>query len=109
MRGRLGARLAIAAREGHLGGVCRAVAGEMERIARDAGAEFVLVRDIPYARRSGDSRVHRRGFQPLMGFPIAMMTVRWPSFEGYLDALKCATRKRIRRFLSRPAPGSRRR
>jgi 8-amino-7-oxononanoate synthase len=96
---------AIAASRADLGGVCHAVAGEMERIAHDSGAEFVLVRDVPHGALGDYQAFTEAGYAPLMGFPIATMAVRSDSFEGYLDLLKCATRRHVRRFLSRQPAG----
>ncbi len=95
---------AIAAREGSLPEVCQAVAPELERIAREAGAEFVLVRDVPIARQPELEGFSSRGFQPLLGYPIARMALRWASFDDYLAALKCSTRKRLRRYLAQVGP-----
>jgi 8-amino-7-oxononanoate synthase len=97
-------RAVAAARPAQLGDVCRAVASEMDRIARDAGAEFVLVRDIPYGMLGEHEAFLHAGYAPLLGFPIATMPVRWKSFDEYLAGLTSAKRNRVRHYLSHPAP-----
>ncbi len=93
----------IAAVPADLGAVSDLAASEMERIARDAHAELILVRDIPYARLAEHSAFLQHGFAPLLGFPVATMAVRWASFDDYTAALKSSTRYLMRRFLSHPA------
>ncbi len=92
---------AIAARDGMLPRVCRAVVPEMERIARDARADMILLRDVPFGDRADYAGFAESGFQPLLGFPVAKMPLRWSSFDEYLQALKCSTRKRVKRGLAR--------
>ncbi len=92
---------AICAPAEHLSEVCRETARTMDRIAREAGAEFVLVRDIPHARLQDHASFLREGYAPLLGFPIARMAVKWASFDEYLAALKSHTRQDIRRALAR--------
>ncbi len=96
---------AMAADPASLDHVCRVAAHEMERIARDVGADFVLVRDIPHASLSEHTAFLAAGFAPLLGFPVARMAVRWNSFDEYVAALKSSTRYLMRRCLSHPVAG----
>ncbi|MBN2371188.1 MAG: aminotransferase class I/II-fold pyridoxal phosphate-dependent enzyme, partial [Vicinamibacteria bacterium] len=95
----------IAASDADLSQVCHAAANEMTRLALEAGAEFVLVRDVPYSMLQDHAAFLEEGYAPLLGFPIAKMAARWVSFDAYLDALKSHTRQDIRRAMSRRPAG----
>ncbi len=95
---------AVAARGEWRPAVCRAAALEMEQIARESRADILLIRDVPAAHQKDYAALGGDGFLPLLGFPIARMAVRWRSFDEYLQALKCTSRKRIRRYLSKRSP-----
>jgi 8-amino-7-oxononanoate synthase len=75
----------------------RALAGEVEEIARLENADLSVVRDVE-AKRYGEFRVlEQEGYRPTMGFPIARLRLGWTSFEGYLAALKHKKRVDVRR------------
>jgi len=95
----------MAADDAHFPELCGLAAREMERIAANEGAELVLVRDTPFTKRRLYATLIEQGYVPLMGFPIAMMPVRWASFDEHLADLKCATRHRLRRHLARESAG----
>jgi 8-amino-7-oxononanoate synthase len=74
----------------------RAVAEELEAIARLENADLGVVRDIP-AERYGEFRLlEERGFRPALGFAAARMKLEWSSFDGYLAALKAKKRLDVR-------------
>lgn len=95
---------AIAAGEASDGRVRQVAVREMQAIARANGAELVLVRDIPASRFGDYADLAQDGFQPLAGFPIARMGLRWRSLDEYLAALKATSRYRIRHLLSKSSP-----
>ncbi|WP_051208576.1 aminotransferase class I/II-fold pyridoxal phosphate-dependent enzyme [Propionicicella superfundia] len=80
-------------REAFLG----ALGPTLDELARIEGADLIVVRDIPVERYPDFHAVRAAGYQPVLGFPIARLALRWPDFDGYLAALKHKKRQRIRR------------
>jgi 8-amino-7-oxononanoate synthase len=73
---------------------------ELDQIASQHQADFVLLRDIPLERYE----LYRRAFSPLgyvpsIGFPDAVLELRWKSLDEYLAALDSKTRLKFRNSL----------
>jgi 8-amino-7-oxononanoate synthase len=75
----------------------RALAAELEKIARLEDADLGVVRDVAAERYEEFRALEAEGYRPAMGFPIARMALHWNSFDGYLDALKAKKRLDVRR------------
>lgn len=75
----------------------RALAPELDRLARMENADLGLIRDIP-ANQYPEFRVlEEEGYRPALGFPIARLDLGWTSFDGYLAALKHKKRQKVHR------------
>lgn len=69
---------------------------EMEEISRNSKADIILVRDIPYEKFSFYYQFFKEyQYEPILGFPIAMMRVPGNTFEEYLRAYKSKSRDKI--------------
>jgi len=88
---------AIAAEDEILPSILPSVVSEMESIGKQAGADFILIRDIPYHRYQLYKPLEEEGFIPVPRFPTATMELRWNTFEDYLTSLKQRTRRNIRK------------
>lgn len=92
----------IAARDGLLADILPAAIGEMEAVAREAKADIILLRDVPYHKfRLYHDYLKTRGYEPVLGYPTTIMTLPWASFDDYLSSLKSSTRYNIKSHLSR--------
>lgn len=95
----VGEALAVADPATHTEAV-RALAAEMESAGAQSGADFLLIRDIPWGRYRAYFDVLRPlGYYPLLGFPNAVLPLRWNSLEAYLAALNSKTRLKFRNSL----------
>ena len=90
---------AIAADNEILPSILPSVVSKMESIGKKAGAEFILIRDIPYHRYQLYKPLEEEGFIPVLGFPTAKMELKWNTFEDYLTSLKHSKRRKIRRIM----------
>jgi len=90
---------AIAADNEILPSILPSVVSKMESIGKQAGADFILIRDIPYHRYQLCEPLEEEGFIPVLGFPTAKMELRWNTFEDYLTSLKSKTRRDIRKHM----------
>ncbi|HEY3352172.1 MAG TPA: 8-amino-7-oxononanoate synthase family protein [Polyangia bacterium] len=75
----------------------RALAAEVEVIARLEDADLGVIRDVAAARYDDFRVLEEDGYRPAPGFAIARLQLGWPSFDGYLAALKSKTRANVRR------------
>lgn len=89
----------IAAKDGIIPSLSLAVVQEMENIGKRAGAEFMLIRDIPYYKYHLYKELESREFRPVQGFPTTVLQLEWATFEDYLAALKGSTRSDNRDLL----------
>ncbi|UXY17131.1 aminotransferase class I/II-fold pyridoxal phosphate-dependent enzyme [Chitiniphilus purpureus] len=70
---------------------------EMDAIAQEQGAQFQMIRDVPYERFDEYMAVLRpAGFYPALGFPNSVLDISWKSIEEYLTALNAKTRLKFR-------------
>lgn len=89
----------------YTGEFLHALSCKVDEIAAFEKAELCIVRDIPSESYNEFSRLEEYGFRPVMGFPVARMTVTWNKFEEYLASLKAKKRHNIlRRRLKLQAP-----
>lgn len=95
----------ISVLEEYSGDFCTALAEQMERIGRERAVDLILIRDLPYRQIEKYSAFERAEFLPVMGYPSTVLETPWRSFEEYLDALRNAQRKNIKktlRYLDQP-------
>ncbi len=76
----------------------RALAPELEELARLENADLGVIRDIPADRYPELRVLEEDGYRPTLGFPIARLALGWTSFDGYLAALKHKKRQNVRRL-----------
>jgi len=70
---------------------------EMEKIGRQSGVDFLLIRDVPLAKFESYQEVLRpAGYYPVLGFPNTVLDIRWDSLEGYLISLNAKNRLKFR-------------
>ena len=70
---------------------------ELQDIARLEDADFLLHRDIPLARYGASlGSLGALGYTPAVGFPNAVLPVRWASIDDYLASLDSKTRLKFR-------------
>lgn len=78
----------------------RALAAEMAAAGAELGADFHLIRDVPWARYIAYRDVLRPlGFYPVLGFPNAVLPIRWRRLDDYLASLNSKTRLKFRNSL----------
>ena len=78
----------------------RTVSREMDRIADEENADFLLIRDVPMTQYEAYHDILRPlGYYPILGFPNAVLPVCWDSLDGYLAALNSKTRLKFRNSL----------
>jgi 8-amino-7-oxononanoate synthase len=75
----------------------RALADEVEEIARLEDADLGVVRDVGAGRYAELRVLEEEGYRPALGFPMARMALGWTRFDGYLAALKTKKRTDVRR------------
>lgn len=95
----------IAARGSWLPATVRAVALELERIARDRGGQVAIVRDVPFEARASYRALEELGWVSVLGFPRAGMALNQGSFEEYLRALKYKKSLQLRNTMKKLAEG----
>jgi 8-amino-7-oxononanoate synthase len=76
-----------------------ALADQMEMIGREKSADIILIRDVPFGEVDGYSPFQKAGYLPVMGYPSTVLELPWDSFEEYLDALRNAQRKNVKKTL----------
>ncbi|WP_211238110.1 aminotransferase class I/II-fold pyridoxal phosphate-dependent enzyme [Derxia gummosa] len=73
---------------------------ELRRIAAESRADYILYRDIGighYAQYR--AALAPLGYVPSIGFPNAVLPLRWDSLDAYLSALDSKTRLKLRNSL----------
>lgn len=95
----VGEALAVDGEEWHAEAL-RALAAEMAVAGAALGADFHLIRDVPWSRYRAYRDVLRPlGFYPVLGFPNAVLPIRWRRLDDYLAALNSKTRLKFRNSL----------
>ena len=69
---------------------------KLDEIAQFENADLGLIRDISPSSLSEFDVLKNKGYQSVMGFPVARMKLNWSSFDEYLAALKSQKRHKIR-------------
>jgi 8-amino-7-oxononanoate synthase len=70
---------------------------QMHGIARESGADFLLVRDIPLSRfDTYNTALKPLGYRPLLGFPNSAISIAWERLEDYLAVLDSKTRLKFK-------------
>ncbi|WP_217808711.1 aminotransferase class I/II-fold pyridoxal phosphate-dependent enzyme [Derxia lacustris] len=73
---------------------------ELGNLAAHHGADFILIRDIPLARYAQyRAALAPLGYAPSVGFPNAVLPLRWDSLDDYLACLDGKTRLKFRNAL----------
>ncbi|MBI4898864.1 MAG: GNAT family N-acetyltransferase, partial [Actinobacteria bacterium] len=73
----------------------QALSPALDELARLEGADLGVIRDVPPGRYQEFRVLEAAGYRPALGFPIARLGLGWPSFEGYVGALKHKTRQHL--------------
>ena len=92
---------AVAARAENFNAFLSSAVQEMERIAQESGADYILIRDIPYAGYARYQALEQHGFAPILGFPSTSLSVSVHSFSEYLALLKSDTRSKIQTHIKK--------
>ncbi len=74
-----------------------ALVNSLEDVAKSSHADVVLVRDVPLPGVDAYQQLRARGFDPLFGFPAAVIPIVWNSFDEYAASLKSENRRRVRK------------
>lgn len=107
--------LGCAAGEGHLDYqdetdaevVAQSIANELRRLARQARASLVVLKEFHARYRLPLARLSRTGFTRVPSLPMTRLSIDYKSFDEYMTkALSKATRKSIRRKLRAAEEGS---
>jgi 8-amino-7-oxononanoate synthase len=69
---------------------------KIDEIACLEKADLCIIRDIATSQYHNFKTLENLGFCPVMGFPIARMSLRWNNLEEYLTSLKAKKRNNIR-------------
>ena len=83
-----------------LSGLFFALDQALQKIADEEEADFILVRDVPASSYDQYlSALSGIGYSPSIGFPNALLPVRWSRFEDYLADINSKTRLKFRNSL----------
>lgn len=95
----IGEGLALAS-DGLMADIAAELDRELEAIASEHQADFLLLRDIPGKRYDlYQNAFGPLGYVPSVGFPDAVLELRWKSLDEYLTALDSKTRLKFRNSL----------
>jgi 8-amino-7-oxononanoate synthase len=75
----------------------RALAAELDEIAKVEDADLCVVRDVDPARYGHFRVLEEEGYRPTPGFTVARLPLSWTSLDGYLAALKHQKRANVLR------------
>lgn len=80
---------------------------EMEKVATESRMDIIFIRDIPYEKFDLFYPLFKKySYEPVLGFPVAMLRVHGNSFEDYLHSYKSNSRDNIlKRIKSQQVPG----
>lgn len=76
----------------------RALAPELDELARVEDADLGVLRDLPAADYPEFGVLEASGYRPALGFPVARLGIRWDTFDGYLAALKHKKRRNVHKL-----------
>jgi predicted N-acyltransferase len=75
------------------------LARELERFARDSGAELLCFKEYEEAQRATLSLLTSAGYVRAPSLPSCRLAIRWRSFDEYLGALRAGYRRQVRASL----------
>lgn len=78
----------------------RELDGEMASVARQEGADFLLIRDVPMDRFEEYQAILKPlAYYPVLGFCNSVLPIKWDSLDAYLATLNSKTRLKFRNSL----------
>jgi len=94
-----------AAGEGHLAGssalppeqVAEILSHEIAGLAARCAARMIVLKEFPATDRAALACFTRQGFCRVPGMPMTKLDLRYPSFEGFLQALPSSARCKLRK------------